>query len=45
MIKNACDEGFMKESNLKFLSVSDDPLELIKLMKNYTTPLMENKWS
>lgn len=42
MIKNACDEGFMKESNLKFLSVSDDPLEL---MKNYTTPLMENKWS
>lgn len=44
MIKNSCDEGFMRESNLKLISISDSPSELIKLMENYTPPLMENKW-
>lgn len=44
MIKNTCAEGFMNESNIKLISVSDTPLELIKQMKNYVPPLMENKW-
>ena len=44
MIKNTCNEGFMNESNIKLISVSDNPLELIKQMKNYVPPLMENKW-
>lgn len=44
MIKNACTEGFMNESNIKLISVSDNPSELIKQMKNYVPPLMENKW-
>ncbi|AUN16963.1 TIGR00730 family Rossman fold protein [Clostridium botulinum] len=44
MIKNACTEGFMNESNIKLISVSDTPSELIKQMKNYVPPLMENKW-
>lgn len=44
MIKNTCTEGFMNESNIKLISVSDTPLELIKQMKNYIPPLMENKW-
>lgn len=44
MIKNTCAEGFMNESNIKLISVSDNPLELIKQMKNYVPPLMENKW-
>ncbi|ABS41606.1 TIGR00730 family Rossman fold protein [Clostridium botulinum] len=44
MIKNACTEGFMNESNIKLISVSDTPSELVKQMKNYVPPLMENKW-
>ncbi|HDK7168849.1 TPA: TIGR00730 family Rossman fold protein [Clostridium botulinum] len=44
MIKNTCTEGFMNESNIKLISVSDSPSELIKQMKNYIPPLMENKW-
>ncbi|APF28318.1 TIGR00730 family Rossman fold protein [Clostridium sporogenes] len=44
MIKNTCTEGFMNESNIKLISVSDNPSELIKQMKNYVPPLMENKW-
>lgn len=44
MIKNACTEGFMNESNIKLISVSDTPSELMKQMKNYVPPLMENKW-
>ncbi|KGO12513.1 TIGR00730 family Rossman fold protein [Clostridium botulinum] len=44
MIKTTCTEGFMNESNIKLISVSDTPLELIKQMKNYVPPLMENKW-
>ncbi|APR01430.1 putative lysine decarboxylase family protein [Clostridium botulinum] len=44
MIKNTCTEGFMNESNIKLISVSDTPSELIKQMKNYVPPLMENKW-
>lgn len=44
MIKNTCTEGFMNESNIKLISVSDTPLELINQMKNYVPPLMENKW-
>ncbi|OPD19959.1 LOG family protein YvdD [Clostridium botulinum] len=44
MIRNACTEGFMNESNIKLISVSDTPSELIKQMKNYVPPLMENKW-
>ncbi|AVQ45034.1 TIGR00730 family Rossman fold protein [Clostridium botulinum] len=44
MIKNTCTEGFMNESNIKLISVSDNPSELIKQMRNYVPPLMENKW-
>lgn len=44
MIKNTCTEGFMNESNIKLISVSNNPSELIKQMKNYVPPLMENKW-
>lgn len=44
MIRNACTEGFMNESNIKLISVSDTPSELIKQMKNYVPPLIENKW-
>lgn len=44
MIKNTCTEGFMNESNIKLISVSDNPLELIKQMKSYVPPFMENKW-
>ncbi len=44
MINNTCTEGFMNVSNIKLISVSDTPLELIKQMKNYVPPLMENKW-
>jgi uncharacterized protein (TIGR00730 family) len=44
MIINTCTEGFMNESNIKLISVSDTPLELIKQMKNYVPPLIENKW-
>ncbi|OSB15032.1 TIGR00730 family Rossman fold protein [Clostridium botulinum] len=44
MIKNTCTEGFMNESNIKLILVSDTPSELIKQMKNYVPPIMENKW-
>ena len=44
IIKNTCTEGFMNESNIKLISVSGNPSELIKQMKNYVPPLMENKW-
>ncbi|WP_434295743.1 TIGR00730 family Rossman fold protein [Clostridium botulinum] len=44
MIKNTCTEGFMNESNIKLISVSDNPSKLIKQMKNYVPPLMGNKW-
>ncbi|MDD3224810.1 MAG: TIGR00730 family Rossman fold protein [Clostridium sp.] len=44
LLKNTCKEGFMKESNLKLLLVSDDPLELLEMMKTYTPPVMEKKW-
>ncbi|WP_434302294.1 TIGR00730 family Rossman fold protein [Clostridium botulinum] len=44
MIKNTCTEGFMNESNIKLISVSDTPSKLIKQMKNYVPPLMGNKW-
>ncbi|HDK7155369.1 TIGR00730 family Rossman fold protein [Clostridium sporogenes] len=44
MIKDTCTEGFMNESNIKLISVSDTPSELIKQMKNYVPPLIENKW-
>lgn len=45
MIQNTCTEGFMSESNIKLISISDNPSLLIEKMKNYTPPLMENKWS
>jgi uncharacterized protein (TIGR00730 family) len=44
MIKNTCTEGFMNESNMKLISVSDTPLELIKQLKKYVPPIIENKW-
>ncbi|SKC92296.1 LOG family protein [Maledivibacter halophilus] len=44
MIQNTCTEGFMSESNIKLISISDNPSLLIEKMKNYTPPLMENKW-
>lgn len=45
MLKKACMEGFMNESNLKLILVSDSPTELISLMEQYTYPTMDNKWS
>ncbi|WP_032123405.1 TIGR00730 family Rossman fold protein [Clostridium amazonitimonense] len=44
MIQNTCTEGFMNESNIKLISISDKPSLLIEKMKNYTPPVMENKW-
>lgn len=44
MIQNTCTEGFMSELNIKLISISDNPSLLIEKMKNYTPPLMENKW-
>lgn len=44
MIENACNEGFMHESNIKLISISDNPLELVEKIKNYVPPVMENKW-
>lgn len=45
MLQNTCKEGFMKKSNLNLISISSNPSELINMMKNYTPPKMENKWS
>lgn len=45
MLQNTCTEGFMNESNIKLISISDDPSELIKKMKNYVPSIMENKWN
>lgn len=44
LLENTCREGFMKESNLKLLVVSDDPEKLLNMMKDYTPPVMEKKW-
>ncbi|MBU5592288.1 TIGR00730 family Rossman fold protein [Clostridium sp. MSJ-4] len=44
MIQNTCTEGFMNESNIKLISISDKPSLLIEKMKTYTPPVMENKW-
>lgn len=44
MIQNTCTEGFMNKSNIKLISVSDSPLELIDKIKTYVPPVMENKW-
>lgn len=45
MLKKACNEGFMNESNLKLILVSDNPELLINKMKNYAPPKMESKWA
>jgi uncharacterized protein (TIGR00730 family) len=45
MLQNTSVEGFMNESNIKLISVSDTPSLLIEKMKNYIPPKMENKWS
>lgn len=44
MIQNTCTEGFMNESNIKLISISDNPSLLIEKMKIYNPPIMENKW-
>lgn len=44
MLQNTYNEGFMNESNIKLISISENPLLLIEKMKNYTPPIMENKW-
>lgn len=45
MLTNTSVEGFMNESNIKLLSISNSPSLLIEKMKNYIPPTMENKWS
>ena len=45
LLHNTCSEGFMKESNLQLISISDNPEILIKKMQTYTPPIMKNKWS
>lgn len=45
MLQNTSVEGFMNESNIKLISVSDTPSLLIEKMKNYIPQKMENKWS
>lgn len=44
MLKNTCNEGFMKESNMNLFSVSDNPLELIQKMNVYAPPAIEARW-
>ncbi|GAA0085222.1 TIGR00730 family Rossman fold protein [Clostridium sp. CTA-7] len=44
-LESACQEGFMKESNMKLLSISKDPSILIEKMENYVPPIMEKKWN
>lgn len=44
LLENTCAEGFMKKSNMKLISVSASPSQLIKNMDNYIAPTMENKW-
>lgn len=45
LLQKSCTEGFMKESNIKLISISNSPLQLINQMKNYVPPIMENKWN
>ena len=45
MLQNTSVEGFINESNIKFVSVSNTPSLLIEKIKNYIPPKMENKWS
>lgn len=44
LLENSCVEGFMNASNKGLLIVSSDPKELLQLMKDYTPPVLENKW-
>ncbi|AGK96954.1 TIGR00730 family Rossman fold protein [Clostridium pasteurianum] len=44
MIQNICTEGFMSKSNIKLISISDNPSLLIEKMKIYIPPIMGNKW-
>lgn len=44
MLKNAANEGFMSESNLQLISISENPSELIEKMRVYSPPKMESKW-
>lgn len=44
MLNTTCNEGFMSESSLKIILISDNPLSLIEKMKNYTPPIMKTKW-
>lgn len=44
MLNTTCIEGFMNQSSLKIISISDNPLSLIEKMKNYTPPIMKTKW-
>lgn len=43
MLKNTCNAGFMRETNLKLLLVSTDPYDLIEKMKGYTPPVLGSK--
>lgn len=37
------DEGFLKQSNREYLKVSDNPVDLLKLLEEHT-PVVEAKW-
>lgn len=44
MLKNTCNEGFMKKSNMDLFCVSENPLELIQKMNIYVPTAMETRW-
>lgn len=44
LLTHAVNEGFMNENTLSLIVVSDDAEKLLELMKNYTPPVLKNKW-
>ncbi|WKY49159.1 TIGR00730 family Rossman fold protein [Eubacteriaceae bacterium ES3] len=44
LINSITEEGFMKASSKKLLTISDDPEILLQEMINYVPPVLEDKW-
>lgn len=44
LLNHAVKEGFMNENTLSLFVVSDDAAELLDLMENFKSPVMQNKW-
>lgn len=44
LLSHGVQEGFMNESTLSLFVVSEDAAELLDLMENFSSPVMQNKW-